>query len=38
MARKKYEEMSKEELEVLIKWMDDKIRYMRFLLTDKFSK
>lgn len=38
MARKKVEEMSLDELQGLIKWMEDRIRYMKFLVQDKFSK
>lgn len=37
MARKRVEEMSKDELEGLIGWMEGRIRYMKFLIADKFS-
>lgn len=38
MARKKYEDMDAAELESLIKWMLDKIGYMKYLLQSKFSR
>ena len=38
MARKKYEDMDQAELEGLIKWMLDKVGYMKYLLISKFGK
>lgn len=34
MVRKKVEEMNKEELEGLIGWMEKRIKYMRFLMSE----
>lgn len=38
MARKKIEEMDVTELIDLVRWYDGRLRYVRFLLKDKFDK
>lgn len=37
MARKKLDDMSESELKDTLKWYETQVRFIKFLLTDKFG-